>query len=391
MDANVHPIGYSADDHSEWNAKPSDADVAAALSTMLSWIGENPDRDGLRETPVRMRDLDRDPLADGSKPSDVKARVRDFALLESLPIGLLVVGPGARIVFLNEYVEQMLGYARDELLGQPVETLVPEQLRIQHADLRRVFAAAPRERPMGTGRDLLARRRDGSEIPVEIGLKPIRSEGRDFVLAIMVDIRERKRTEERQRLLVGELNHRIQNLFAVIHSVALHSLGGNRSLVEAREVFIDRLQSLGRAYTMMSEQEWRGAPLRQILAAETSAFADRVSVDGIDLMVRQKAAQSFALILHELTTNAVKYGALSVPAGRVNVSWSVDRESHPGQFVLCWEETGGPAVVPPTRTGYGRKIIENTMRRIGKHQIEYAPSGLKFRIEAPIEKIGHAP
>ena len=73
MDANLYPIGYCADDHSEWNAKPSDADVAAALSTMLSWIGENPDRDGLRETPVRMRDLDRDPLADGSKPSDVKA------------------------------------------------------------------------------------------------------------------------------------------------------------------------------------------------------------------------------------------------------------------------------------------------------------------------------
>ena len=68
--------------------------------------------------------------------------------------------------------------------------------------------------------------------------------------------------------------------------------------------------------------------------------------------------------------------------------WSVDWESHPGQFVLDWKETGGPAVVPPTRTGYGRKIIENTMRRIGKHQIEYAPSGLKFRIEAPIEKIG---
>ncbi|MGB8528978.1 MAG: hypothetical protein WCD75_19485, partial [Rhodoplanes sp.] len=110
-----------------------------------------------------------------------------------------------------------------------------------------------------------------------------------------------------------------------------------------------------------------------------SAFADRVSVDGIDLMVRQKAAQSFALILHELTTNAVKYGALSVPAGRVNVSWSVDRESNPGQFVLCWEEIGGPEVVPPTRRGYGRTIIESTMRRIGRHQIEYAPTGLKFR------------
>jgi two-component sensor histidine kinase len=165
-------------------------------------------------------------------------------------------------------------------------------------------------------------------------------------------------------------NHRIQNLFAVIQSVALHSLGGNRSLVAAREVFIDRLQSLGRAYTMMGEQEWQGAPLRQILAAETSAFADRVSVDGIDLLVRQKAAQSFALILHELTTNAVKYGALSVPAGRVNVSWNVDREAILASSSCAGRETGGPAVVPPTRTGYGRKIIENTMRRIGRHQIE---------------------
>ena len=85
----------------------------------------------------------------------------------------------------------------------------------------------------------------------------------------------------------------------------------------------------------------------------------------------------------------MKYGALSVPAGRVNVRWRV--ESNLGKFVLCWEETGGADVVPPTRRGYGRKIIESTMRRIGRHQIEYAPSGLKFRMEAPIEKIGHAP
>jgi len=280
MDAKVHPI-----DHLE-----SNADVAAAFSTMLSRIGENAARDKHLETPLHMRDFGGHPLADGLKRSETPAR--DLALLESLPVGLLVVDCEARIVFLNEYVEQTLGYRRDELLGQPVETLVPEQLRIKHADLRRFFLGGARELPMGAGRDVLARCRDGSEIPVEIGLKPIRSEGRDFVLAIMVDIRGRKRIEERQRLLVGELNHRIQNLFAVIQSVALHSLDGDRSLVDAREVFIDRLQSLGRTYTMMSEQEWRGAPLRQILAAETSAFADRVSVDGIDLMVWQNPSDT---------------------------------------------------------------------------------------------------
>ena len=141
--------------------------------------------------------LPQGPLADDAKPFDVATPYWDFALLKSLPIGLLVADPAARIVFLNEYVEQTLGYRRDELLGQPVETLVPEQLRIKHADLRRVF--------------------------------------------------------------------------------------------------------------------------------------------------------------------------------------------------LCWEEIGGPAVAPPTRRGYGRMIIESTMRRIGRHRIEYAPTGLKFRMEAPIEKIGHAP
>ncbi|MGZ8330186.1 MAG: PAS domain S-box protein [Rhodoplanes sp.] len=175
-----------------------------------------------------------------------------YTLLESSPNGLLVIDAEARIVFVNEFAERMLGYGRDELLDKRVETLVPERFRISHMELRRAFTSVPRDRPMGMGRDLWARRRDGKEIPVEIGLKPIRSEGHDLVLVVLVDISARKRIEERQRLLIGELNHRIQNLFAVIQSVALHSLGGNRPLLETREVFIDRLQSLGRAYTMMN-------------------------------------------------------------------------------------------------------------------------------------------
>jgi PAS domain S-box-containing protein len=110
---------------------------------------------------------------DENRLDSVEASFRDFPLLESLPIGLLVVAPGAGIVFLNEYVEQMLGYDRDELLGQSVEMLVPERLRIQHAVSRQVYSFAPRERRIGMGRDLWARHRDGSDIPVEIGLKPI--------------------------------------------------------------------------------------------------------------------------------------------------------------------------------------------------------------------------
>lgn len=309
-------------------------------------------------------------------------------LFESSPNGLLVINAEAKISFVNDAAEKMLGYAHGELLGEPVDSLVPDRIRGEHAALRRMFTEAPRERPMGAGRDLVARRRDGNEFPVEIGLKPIRAMDGDYVLVVLIDITERKRVEERQRLLIGELNHRIQNLFAVVQAVALHSLGGNRSLVEAREVFIDRLQSLGRAYTLMTEQEWRGAPLRQILAAEISAFVDRVDFEGVDLMVRRNAAQSFALLLHELTTNAVKYGALSARGGRVDVRWTIDRDSQPARFILSWEESGGPVVTPPTRSGYGRKIIEDTIRRIGRHQIEYAATGLKYRMEAPLEKVG---
>jgi PAS domain S-box-containing protein len=303
------------------------------------------------------------------------------------PNGLLVIDAEARIIFLNEAVERMFGYSHDELLGQPVDTLVPERFRSQHREMIGTFAAAPRERPMGSGRDLTGQRRDGSEFPVEIGLKPMRSEGRALVLAVVIDITERKRIEDRQRLLIGELNHRIQNLFAVVQAVALHSLSGSRSLIEAREVFIDRLQSLGRAYTLMTEQQWRGAPLRQILAAETSAFSDRVHLDGADVMVRQNAAQSFTLLLHELTTNAIKYGALSKAGGQIDVRWTIAGGT-PAKFVLSWEEKDGPVVAPPTRSGYGRKIIEDTIRRIGKHQIEYAPTGLRYRMEAPLEKVG---
>lgn len=309
-------------------------------------------------------------------------------IFESSPNGLLVINAEARISFLNDAAEKILGYDQGELLGQSVDILVPDRVRGQHAALRRMFTDSPRERPMGAGRDLVARRRDGSELPVEIGLKPIRAMDGEYTLVVLIDITERKRLEDRQRLLIGELNHRIQNLFAVVQAVALHSLSPNRPLIEGREVFIDRLQSLGRAYTLMTEQEWRGAPLRQILAAEISAFADRVKFEGVDLMVRQNAAQSFTLLLHELTTNAVKYGALSAPGGCVEVRWTIDQGNQPAKFVLSWEESGGPPVVPPTRSGYGRKIIEDTIRRIGKHQIDYATAGMKYRMEAPLEKVG---
>jgi two-component sensor histidine kinase len=105
-------------------------------------------------------------------------------------------------------------------------------------------------------------------------------------------------------------------------------------------------------------------------------------------MVRQNAAQSFALLFHELATNAVKYGSLSARHGRVAVCWGVDAAAQPPIFSFSWEESGGPPVDPPTRAGYGRKIIEDTVRRLGKQHIDYARTGLQYRMEALLDKVG---
>ena len=309
---------------------------------------------------------------------------------ESAPNGVVAVDADGQIVYVNARTERMFGYRREELIGQSLEILVPERFCAGHRDLRKLFALAPQTRPMGAGRDLFARRKDGSEFPVEIGLNPIASGGEagGLVVANVVDISERKQAEERRKLLIGELNHRIRNLFTVVQAVATNSLSGERTLAEARDSFLDRLDSLARAYTILTEQHWQGAPLKQILQAELLAFSERVDLDGPDVMVRQISAQSFALLFHELATNAVKYGALSGPAGRISIRWRVDRSVRPATFFFSWEESGGPTIAPPQRTGYGRKIIQDTARRLGKHRIDYAPEGLKYAVEGMLDKVG---
>lgn len=325
-----------------------------------------------------------------STESDTRPLLEQVDFISSASLnGVLIVDGAARIIFANVRTEQLFGYQSSELLGQPVEILVPDRLRDRHRGLREVFAQAPKMRPMGAGRDFVARRKDGSEFNCEIGLNPLHSTS-DHVLAVVTDITERKRGEEHQKLLIGELNHRIQNLFAVIQSVAAHSMSGNPILTEARETFVDRLQSLGRTYTIVTEQNWRGAPIKQILTTELSMFADRVDFVGDDVMVRQNAVQIFALLFHELATNAVKYGALSAQSGRVSARWSIDQELGKAMFSFFWTESGGPVVLPPTRMGYGRRIIEDTVRRLGSYRIDYAPGGLKYEMHALLDEVGWA-
>ena len=166
--------------------------------------------------------------------AEALARQREM-LIEADPNGILVVDAAGRIQIVNNQIAKLFGYGPDELVGLSVEMLVPDRFRGNHASLRVGFTAHPSNRPMGAGRDLYGLRKDGSEFPVEIGLGSFTAGDKEMSLAIVTDITERKLVEEREKLLVGELEHRTKNLFAVVHALAHRSLRGNHTLDEASE------------------------------------------------------------------------------------------------------------------------------------------------------------
>jgi two-component sensor histidine kinase len=180
-----------------------------------------------------------------------------------------------------------------------------------------------------------------------------------------VDITERKQAEERQRLLMQELAHRVKNTLAVVQAIASQTLRGEGSPDAMREAFGARLLALSQAHDVLMQGSWTAASLRVLVDSAALLHGqgdlERFRIDGPEITLGPKAALSFALAMHELGTNAVKYGALSVPDGYVAVTWR--RETVEGQPHLRfrWQEMGGPEVMPPTRHGFGSRLIERSL------------------------------
>jgi len=309
-------------------------------------------------------------------------------LIESSPSGIVVVDDEGTIRLINASTEKLFGYERAELLGRKVEVLVPQLKADAHRALREAFLRRPEARAMGAGRDLSGRRRDGSEFPVEIALNPVIRNGRTGVLATVIDISERRRAQERQQLMIRELHHRTHNLFAVIQSIASRTFVDGIDLAGAKQVFNGRLQALARAHTMLAEAAWSGAPLAELLRQEFAGFAEHLSISGCDIVVNAAAAQQFALIIHELATNAMKYGALSVPGGRVTVQGRIERRNGEATFSFRWQERGGPAVLAPTRKGFGSVILVDAARQFGHTvRLDYRPQGVNYELQLLLSAI----
>jgi PAS domain S-box-containing protein len=208
---------------------------------------------------------------------------------------------------------------------------------------------------------------------------------------LTLDITERKRAEAHQDLLISELDHRVKNVLARVAVVAMYTRQGSSSMDEFLRALDGRIQSMADAHVLLSQTRWHGVGLSDLVQRQLAPYATNANtlIGGPDITLTAAATQSVAMVLQELVTNAVKYGALSTPKGRVSVTW--DRRpggDAPASLMIAWREVGGPPVVATTRSGYGTSLIRDLIPHElgGKVELEFVSEGVRCGIEIPLDR-----
>jgi PAS domain S-box-containing protein len=212
-----------------------------------------------------------------------------------------------------------------------------------------------------------------------------------YMVGACVDITERKRAEQRQTLLLHELNHRVKNTLATMQSLAMQTLRGSPSPEAFQTNFMARLMALSATHDVLTQKLWESATLDEVLIAELKPHGgidqQRIKVKGASVQLKPQQALSLGMALHELATNAAKYGALSSPQGSVEISWSVSQGRDGGrELAIRWLEQGGPEVGPPERKGFGTRLIERSIVHElgGGIETKYAPTGVESLFRVPL-------
>jgi PAS domain S-box-containing protein len=214
-------------------------------------------------------------------------------------------------------------------------------------------------------------------------------EGRPHrVVGVSIDITERKRVEEQQRTLVAELDHRVKNVLATVNAVAAHTMDTSGSMDHFVAALDSRIRSMASTHELLSGLRWQGIPVGELLRRELAPYAsnNNTSIEGPEVLLSAEAAQTIALVLHELTTNAAKYGALSMREGRVGVHWHYASNGQaPGQLAIEWLETGGPPVEAPSNSSYGTSVITELVpyELGGTADLVFSAEGVRCRLEIP--------
>jgi len=223
------------------------------------------------------------------------------------------------------------------------------------------------------------------------GQASYRADGTPLALiGVLQEITERKRAEEHRTLLANELSHRVKNSLAMVQAIIGQTLRKATSLEEAGATLEARIHAMAAANDLLVNERWESASMRTLLQRTLAPFGiddgTHFELDGPDLKLPPGVAVALALGLHEMATNAAKYGALSQEGGVVCLSWEIVNGSRPHRLHFTWTEVGGPPVTAPTRTGFGTKLIQRVLAREigGEAEIDYQPNGVIFKVAAPL-------
>ncbi len=312
-------------------------------------------------------------------------------MFQNAGTGIAITDIQGRFLSCNPAYTKMLGYSEEELLQLDLVSLVhPEDREANMIEIRRLVAQEIPDfeilnRYVGKG---------GQRIWVHKHVSLIRDEtGRPTnIVALVTDMTERKEAEEQIRLLLREVNHRAKNMLALVQAVARQTIAATPE--DFLQRFGERVRALAASQDLLVKHEWKGVDLEELIRFQLSPFEDligsRVEFNGPPLFISASAAQALGMAIHELATNAGKYGSLSAPDGRVDVRWHfADAENGEQAFVMSWSERGGPPVMKPARRGFGSKVLclltESSLN--GTVELDYAPSGLLWRLTCPAREL----
>jgi PAS domain S-box-containing protein len=279
----------------------------------------------------------------------------------------------------NRGAERLYSYTAGEMVGRPITSIIPPN-RLDDEDS--IITRIKRGERVDSY-DTVRARKDGSLVHVSLTASPIKDNAGRVIGASKIarDITERKQAEEQIQLLLGEVDHRARNLLAVIQAVVHMSQG--RTPRELKAAIEARIQALSNVHTLLAESRWAGAHLSSLVKNELLPYCSeemlRTNISGPDLLLGSSQAQPLAMMFHELATNAVKYGALSVSAGCVQVDWSRGED---GRLLLRWTEAGGPPTEPPKQEGFGMQLLKQLVHEqlSGEIRLDWRAEGLACEI-----------
>ncbi len=318
------------------------------------------------------------------------SNARFQALFDASPVGMYLVDSNLRIRQVNLIARPVFGDIA-ELVGVDFVEHIHVLWHQTYADeiVQRFRDTLNTGEPYVTPERIEERRDRGVVECYEWQINRIGlPEGGYGVVCYFRDISERKQAERRLALISNELQHRSKNLLAVIQSVANRTLVDGKPIEEARKAFVARLYALGQANELLSQTDWHGASLNDVVELTLKPFANRYSIEGDRVTLNAYGTQGYSLVVHELCTNAHKYGALSTPSGSITIRWSIEgKGNNAARLVFRWQEHGGPQVNAPKPASFGTQLLKGAISGTNV-RFDYAADGLIYTIDSQLSEVG---